>query len=121
MHILILILATWRLARLLADEAGPFDILGRLRHLAGVRYDDVGSPYGSNELARGLMCVWCSSVWIGGIWALGYYLIPGVTFWLALPLALSGGATMSIGAWLFMISVFIGGYSIAFFIKKVWN
>jgi hypothetical protein len=36
-------------------------------------------------------------------------------------LALSGGSTMSIGAWLFMISVFIGGYSIAFFVKKVWN
>ena len=36
-------------------------------------------------------------------------------------LALSGGSTMSIGAWLFMISVFVGGYSIAFIIKKVWN
>ncbi len=36
-------------------------------------------------------------------------------------LALSGGSTMSIGAWLFMFSVFIGGYSIAFLIKKVWN
>jgi hypothetical protein len=36
-------------------------------------------------------------------------------------LALSGGSTMSIGAWLFMFSVFIGGYSIAFIIKRVWN
>jgi hypothetical protein len=36
-------------------------------------------------------------------------------------LAMSGGSTMSIGAWLFMFSVFIGGYSIAFLIKKVWN
>ncbi len=36
-------------------------------------------------------------------------------------LALSGGAVQSPGAWLFMISVFIGGYSIAFLMKKVWN
>jgi len=92
MHILILILATWRLAHLLAEEAGPYDLLGRLRHLAGVRYDDVGNVYGSNELARGLICVWCNSVWIGLAVALAYYLIPDVTFWVMLPLALSGGA-----------------------------
>ena len=36
-------------------------------------------------------------------------------------LALSGGAVLSLGAWLFMFSVFIGGYSISFLIKKVWN
>ena len=36
-------------------------------------------------------------------------------------LALSGGAVLSPGAWLFMISVFIGGYSIAWLMKKVWN
>jgi hypothetical protein len=36
-------------------------------------------------------------------------------------LALSGGSVLSPGAWLFMFSVFIGGYSIAFLIRKVWN
>lgn len=36
-------------------------------------------------------------------------------------LALSGGSVLSPGAWLFMISVFIGGYSIAFLMKKAWN
>jgi len=36
-------------------------------------------------------------------------------------LALSGGAVQSPGAWLFMISVFIGGYSIAYLMRKVWN
>ena len=36
-------------------------------------------------------------------------------------LALSGGSVLSTGAWLFMISVFIGGYAIAFLIKRVWN
>ena len=94
LEFLVFILATWRLARLLAEEAGPFDVLEKLRHLAGVRYDDVPQPYGSNELAQGLLCVWCSSVWIGAGWALGWFLIPSLSFWLALPLALSGGAML---------------------------
>ena len=36
-------------------------------------------------------------------------------------LALSGGSVLSPGAWLFMICVFIGGYSIAFLMRKAWN
>ena len=36
-------------------------------------------------------------------------------------LALSGGAVQSPGAWLFMISVFIGGYAIATLMRKAWN
>lgn len=36
-------------------------------------------------------------------------------------LALSGGAVLSPGAWVFMFSVFIGGYSIAFLLRRVWN
>lgn len=36
-------------------------------------------------------------------------------------LALSGGSVLSPGAWLFMISVFIGGYAVAFLMRKLWN
>jgi hypothetical protein len=36
-------------------------------------------------------------------------------------LALSGGSVLSPGAWFFMISVFIGGYSVAFLMRKLWN
>ena len=36
-------------------------------------------------------------------------------------LALSGGSVMSPGAWLFMISVFIGGYSVAYLMRRLWN
>jgi hypothetical protein len=36
-------------------------------------------------------------------------------------LALSGGSVLSPGAWLFMISVFIGGYSVAWIMKRAWN
>jgi len=36
-------------------------------------------------------------------------------------LALSGGSVLSPGAWLFMLSVFVGGYSVAWIMKKAWN
>ncbi len=93
MDIIILILATWRIANMLAspDETGPFDVLGRLRYLVGVRFDK-GQPHGTNELASGLLCIWCNSVWIGLAWTTIYWLIPAYTTLLALPFALSGGA-----------------------------
>jgi uncharacterized protein len=34
--------------------------------------------------------------------------------------ALSGGALLSVGSWLFMISVFAGAYSVAWFVRKEW-
>ncbi len=35
--------------------------------------------------------------------------------------ALSGGAVLSVGSWAFMFCVFIGGYAIAYFVRKLWN
>jgi uncharacterized protein len=35
--------------------------------------------------------------------------------------ALSGGAVMSVGAWIFMLSVFGGGYAFAWFMRKQWT
>lgn len=35
--------------------------------------------------------------------------------------ALSGGAVLSLGSWAFMFSVFIGGYLVAYFVRKMWN
>jgi len=35
--------------------------------------------------------------------------------------ALSGGAVLSLGSWAFMFSVFIGGYLVAYFVRKLWN
>jgi uncharacterized protein len=34
--------------------------------------------------------------------------------------ALSGGAVLSLGSWAFMFSVFIGGYAVAFFVRRLW-
>lgn len=35
--------------------------------------------------------------------------------------ALSGGAVLSAGSWLFMFAVFGGGYALAYFFRKFWN
>jgi hypothetical protein len=35
--------------------------------------------------------------------------------------ALSGGATLSLGSWAFMFSVFAGAYALAYFVRKLWN
>ena len=35
--------------------------------------------------------------------------------------ALSGGAAMSAGAWIFMLSVFAGGYAVAWFVRRQWS
>ncbi|GAB4499952.1 MAG: hypothetical protein OHK0052_15670 [Anaerolineales bacterium] len=35
-------------------------------------------------------------------------------------LALSGGATLSAGAWAFMFAVFGGAYALAYFVRKLW-
>lgn len=35
--------------------------------------------------------------------------------------ALSGGAVLAVGSWAFMFAVFIGGYALAWFVRKTWN
>lgn len=35
--------------------------------------------------------------------------------------ALSGGAMLSLGSWAFMFSVFIGGYALAWFVRRLWT
>ena len=35
--------------------------------------------------------------------------------------ALSGGALLSAGSWAFMLSVFAGGYAVAYFVRRQWR
>jgi len=35
--------------------------------------------------------------------------------------ALSGGAVLSAGSWVFMFSVFASAYALAWFVRKAWN
>jgi len=34
--------------------------------------------------------------------------------------ALTGGALLNLGSWAFMISVFIGGYALAYIMRRQW-
>lgn len=35
--------------------------------------------------------------------------------------ALSGGAVLSVGSWIFMLAVFGGGYALAYFVRRQWT
>lgn len=35
--------------------------------------------------------------------------------------ALTGGAILSVGSWVFMLSVFAGGYALAYFVRRQWT
>jgi hypothetical protein len=94
MHILILILATWRISSLLATEPGPWDVFGKLRTLVGVVYDVNGEAHGTNVVGKAIICVWCNSLYIGAAWAPAWWLAPTAATLVALPFALSAGAVI---------------------------
>ncbi len=52
----------------------------------------------------------------GGLMAIGAKLARGCTS----GQALTGGALLNLGSWAFMISVFIGGYAFAYFMRRQW-
>lgn len=89
MDFLVLALAVWRISSLLVNESGPYTILDLFRHQVGVRYTDKGESYTTNELAELFSCIWCLSIWIGGLVTILYYFFPIWTYWLCLPFALS--------------------------------
>lgn len=74
-------LAVWRLAHLLSQEDGPFDLVFKLRRLAGQGF-----------FGRLLDCFYCLSLWLAAPFAfmLSKDWITGVVVWLAL----SGAASV---------------------------
>ncbi len=60
---------------------------------------------------------------------LGYALLGGVIMGFAAGLArgctsgqaLSGGALLATGSWVFMMMVFAGGYAVAYFVRRQWT
>lgn len=90
--LVVLALATWRVSSLLAREEGPIDLLLKLRYRLGVRYDEHSRPYGQSNLSKGILCIWCNSVWVGTGWVVLAVLSQEVAFFVALPFALSAAA-----------------------------
>jgi len=100
-QLLVLILATWRIAYSIYDDSqdGPYNILHRIRYWIGMRYDEknrlavVANPAWKRELASMHQCMYCMSVWYGLAATLLWLIVPirEVVFFTALPFAISAG------------------------------
>lgn len=96
----LLALASWRAASMVVDEEGPYGIFERLRYFAGVRIVPVQMADGewgtvhtaANTWSRGIMCVWCVSVWFALILLALCWLLPVVGAAVTLVLSISAGA-----------------------------
>ena len=89
-------LAAWRIASLLVNEKGPWNVFLRLRLWTGIEHDTQGrhTIIPDGFLAGILSCVWCCSVWVGtgmvilaGVW-------PGGALWFAKAMALSAAVVI---------------------------
>ena len=78
-RLIIAVLATWRIAHLVAKEDGPFDLIVRLRTLAG-----------NGMFGRLMDCPYCLSLWFAAPAALTLASSP--VGWIFAWLAISGGS-----------------------------
>ena len=83
-----LALAAWRLASLLANEDGPWQMFKRIRQLAERWCNKYRfcRELGLHEL---ITCEWCNSIWIGVGLTVLYLWMGEAILYIALPLALS--------------------------------
>ncbi len=95
-ELLILVLATWRITNLITDdsEAGPWNILNRIRYLAGYRYDKSNRPASTNIVSSAMLCFWCFSFWAGLIVLIISLLPYWIGYYILLPFALSASAIL---------------------------
>jgi hypothetical protein len=93
-ELILLGLATWRIASLVQYERGPWAVFSRIRGWFGIQHNEDGEPLGwpDSETGRLLRCLDCGSVWVG-LGMAGLYLAwPLAACIVALPFALSAFA-----------------------------
>ena len=90
--LIVMAFAIWRISSMLVAEDGPWEIFSRLRYVLGIKPDDMGVDYPTNEVAKALMCVWCTSVWISIVVSILAHFNQGLVVAILLPLCLSGVA-----------------------------
>ncbi len=98
LDLLIGALAVWRASAMIAYERGPFKLFERLRASAGIFHFDDGTPdhdLATKEIQKLMLCVWCSSPWLAGLWLLGYIYFPGPVMIASTILAVSAGAIIA--------------------------
>jgi len=86
------ILANWRVSNALTEpEDGPFGIIHWIRHIVGVRYNELAEPYSENEIAAAFLCLWCLSMWVGIAQVALFALLGKYALLIMMPFAISGG------------------------------
>ena len=93
--LIVVFLAAYRLSDMLADpqQEGPYGVLLGFRNLVGVYHDEYSDVQGRTGFARGLLCPYCNSVWIGILFtlvALGLMYMSIPVWILFMPLGISG-------------------------------
>ena len=107
-----------------ANDAEPLDDFFVFLAL-GVFFGGAVSSYAAGRMRRRV--VRGPNIGIG--WRLGLAAGGGILMGMAARLArgctsgqaLSGGALLSTGSWIFMFSVFAGGYAVAYFVRRQWT
>lgn len=88
-------LATWRVAVMLVEEAGPAHVFSKLRDAVGiVRYPDGTEQVPDTFLAGVLSCQRCCSVWVALAATVAVWPGDDWRLWSLTPLALSGFAVL---------------------------
>ena len=87
---LIYSLAVWRVSSLITREDGPGDMFAKLRIKLGTRFDENSQEIGTSNISRGILCLWCVSLWASApaavVWELShnFNLFDLILVWLAL-------------------------------------
>lgn len=93
--------------------------------LLGVFLGGLVSAYAAGRLKKGVIRGPNVSVRTRLVLALSGGIVMGMAARLARGCtsgqALSGGALLSAGSWLFMMAVFAGGYAMAYFVRREWT
>jgi hypothetical protein len=87
--LIILSLAVFRVSIFVAEESGPWNFMGFIRHKLGAKYTETGEEYPGNGFVEGLMCVYCNSFWFGIVALVGYFINPRFIIVVSLPFVLS--------------------------------
>jgi hypothetical protein len=95
--VIVLGLAIWRLSSLISRESGPYNIFALLRFRTGVVYNKMSEEIPSSELSRGILCLWCVSIWISIPLCALYFFFPVWAIFMCLPFAVSAVAILADG------------------------
>lgn len=95
-HVVIFVLAVWRISSLFVREAGPFRAFEWIREQAGIQHDEYGVPWiiPDTYFAQLLGCVWCFSLWVGTGFAIFLFILPEIALKIAIVFAFSAGAIL---------------------------